>query len=302
MEKKISRVTADVSLLMVACIWGLTFVSLKYALAEVMPFTFNFYRFSFASVLLFLLVPRCVATIKKETFFAGLLLGVFLFAGHSLQTVGLLYTTVANAGFLTGLVVVFVPLLLALLTKKSPPANAWVGAMTAFAGVAVLSLSASVHFNLGDLLVILCAVCFALQLIYVGRYCHQHNILQLVFVQIVTVAVLSLSPALWMETFIWPQQFTANIWLAIFVTAVLATTLAFFLQATMQKFTTSTHAAIVLSAEPVFAAFFAALLLGEILGGRVFLGGSLVLAGMLLAESNVFSLPRSQKLFAKRGE
>ncbi|EEG77242.1 DMT family transporter [Dethiobacter alkaliphilus] len=302
MEKKISRLTADVSLLMVSCIWGLTFVSLKNALTEIMPFSFNFYRFSIAALLMLVLAPRCIAAIKKETVFAGLLLGFFLFGGHSLQTMGLLYTTVANAGFLTGLVVVFVPLILAVLIRKSPPVNAWAGALFAFAGVAVLSLGASVRLNIGDILVILCAVCFALQLIYVGRYCHQHNILQLVFVQIVTVAVLSFPPAILAEPFILPQGFSANIWLALFVTAVLATTLAFFVQATMQKYTESTHAAIVLSAEPVFAALFAALLLGEILGGRVLLGGSLVLAGMLLAEIRVFSWPRSQKLFAKRGE
>lgn len=302
MQKVIPRYAADLSLLAIAAVWGLTFVSLKNALAEIAPFSFNVYRFSIAALLLLLIAPRCLARINKETFFAGLLLGLFLFGGHSLQTVGLLYTTASNAGFLTGLVVVFVPLLLAVITKQPPPLNAWVGAASAFAGVAVLSLSAGFHINTGDFLVMQCSVCFALQVIYLGRYCHRYHILQLVFMQIITVAVFSLPPAIVLESLVSPAAFTPNIILALFITAVLATTLAFFVQGTMQKYTTPTRTAIVLSAEPVFAALFAALLLGETIGGRVFIGGALVLFGMIFAESGVLTAPCSQKLSAKRGE
>jgi drug/metabolite transporter (DMT)-like permease len=302
MNKKIPRFVADSSLLIVALVWGLTFVSVKNALGEIAPFSFNAYRFALAAMLLFAVAPMRVLKLKKETVLAGLLLGVFLFGGYSLQTIGLLYTTASNAGFLTGLVVVLVPLLIALQTKKSPPLSAWIGAGTAFAGVALLSLGAGMHLNPGDILVILCAVCFALQVIYVGRYCHDHDIIQLVFLQVISVALLSGAGVLLTETPVSPLSFSANIWTALFVTAVLATTFAFFVQGAMQRYTTPTRTAVVLSAEPVFAALFAALLLGEILGGRIYWGGALVLLGMLLAESNVFSLPRSQKLLAKRGE
>ncbi|MDW7650435.1 MAG: DMT family transporter [Bacillota bacterium] len=301
MEKKPPRFAADLSLLLVALVWGLTFVSVKNALAEIAPFSFNLYRFTLAAMLLFAMAPRRVLRLKKETVLAGLVLGLFLFGGYSLQTIGLLYTTASNAGFLTGLVVVLVPLLLAIQTRKSPPVSAWAGALSAFAGVALLSLQTSLQLNPGDVLVIFCAVCFALQVIFVGRYCHDHDIIQLVFLQLAAVALLSGAGAMLTEKVLLPHSFTANIWQALFITAVLATTFAFFVQATMQKYTTPTRTAVVLSAEPVFAAFFAAVLLGEILGERILLGGGLIVLGMLIAESSVFSWPCSQKLFAKRG-
>lgn len=302
MGKSLSRPVADFSLLAVACVWGLTFPAVKYALDEISPFTFNFYRFMLSAVFLAALAPRRLVGFKKETFLAGTLLGLFLFGGYSFQTVGLLYTTAANAGFLTGLVVVFVPLFLAFITGSRPSLTAVAGALCAFGGVAVLSLGPGYKLNSGDILVITCAACFALQLIYLGRFCRKYSLVQLVLAQVVAIAFLSGLAALALENVISPARFSLPVWAALLVTSGLATTTAFFVQAYMQRFTTAVRTAVILSAEPVFAAVFASLLLNEALSARIVAGGGMVLAGMLLAESKVFPSPCLQKLSVKRGE
>jgi drug/metabolite transporter (DMT)-like permease len=292
---------ADFSLLAVACIWGFTFVSVKNAVSDIAPFAFNAYRFTLAAGLIFSLAPRKIMTLRRQTWPAGLLLGLFLFGGYSFQTVGLVYTTASNAGFITGLVVVLVPLLASLFERRPPSPTALAGAFAAFAGVAVLSLEGGLSLNPGDILVGFCAVCFALHVYFTGRLCRFHSITGLVFAQVLTVALLSFAVSQFVSLPP-PASFSANVWQALVITACFATTGAFFIQSLMQRFTTPVRTAVIFSAEPVFAAFFASIFLAEVLGQRFLLGAALVLAGMLLAETGVFLLPRRQTLSVRRGE
>lgn len=303
MKRSIPRWLADLSLVAVCCIWGLTFVSVKNALNEIAPFSFNTYRFFLASLLLFLCAPRSIIKIRKKTMAAGALLGLFLFGGYSFQTVGMLFTTVSNAGFLTGISVVIVPVALALMSRSIPAAEPLLGTILAFSGVGVLSYQPGLEFNPGDVLIVLCAVCFAMQIIYVDRLCQDNDLFQLVFVQVLVTALLSFVSALFFEQAPSPVAFSRDLWIALFVTAALATTAAFFIQAFMQRFTTPVRTAIIFSTEPIFAAIFAVWLLGEKLSSRVLLGGVLVFCGMLLSESRVLSSRScSQAAPAKRGE
>lgn len=273
---------ADVSLLGVAAVWGLTFVTVKNAIELLPPFSFNFYRFSLATLVMLLFAIPCWKHATRSTVRAGLLLGVLLFAGYSFQTVGLVYTSASHAGFITGLSVVFVPLLGIYISKQRPGSGVICGVICALAGLALLTATDINYTNYGDILVLCCAVSFALHIIYVGKYSSHHSTVWLVTWQIAAVALLSGVSAILFE----PGQnsFVPAVWPALVITALFATCLAFFTQNYMQRFTSPSHTAIIFTTEPVFAAFFAAWLLGELLAPRAYWGGALILVGMLLAE------------------
>lgn len=273
---------ADFSLLMVAFVWGVTFVIVKWAIVDLPPFPFLAIRFAlaFISLLPFLWFQR--AHITRRTLLKGVALGVVIFSGYAWQTVGLQYTTASNAGFITGLCVVFVPALVAVTTRKLPSLNLLLGIFCALVGLALLSLGERFELNKGDLMVFVCAVSFALHIFLVGRYAPQSNPTVLACVQILTVSILS-----GVLSFVLPQPsvtFNSTVWMALWITAIPATSLAFFIQTKMQQFTTPTHTALIFSMEPVFAAISAFFLAGELLTPRGLLGAGLVLTGMLIAE------------------
>lgn len=281
MNNKIKRWIANLSLLIVAGVWGLTFVTVKNAIEIFPPYSFNFYRFSLSTLVMLVISLPHWKKLKKSTIKVSLLIGFVLFCGYSFQTVGLLYTTASNAGFITGLSVILVPLFITLSTKKKPGPGVILGSTFAAAGLALITLN-EWSFNYGDILVLFCAVSFALHVILVGKYTKQHNVLWLVTGQIAAVALLSGIFAFFTEPR--PVSITPPVWQALFITALFATCLAFFLQNYMQRFTTPSHTAIILAMEPVFTAIFAVILLQEILTRRTLWGGGLIFAGMILAE------------------
>lgn len=273
---------ADFSLLLVTLVWGSTFVIVKWAIEDLPPFPFLAIRFAlaFISLLPFLWFQK--AHISKGTLLKGAALGVFLFSGYAWQTIGLQYTTASNAGFITGLSVVIVPALVTLTTRTLPRPNLILGILSALVGLAFLSLGDGFQLNKGDLMVLACAFSFALHIFLVGRYAPQTNATVLASVQILTVSVLSAAFSLLLPQP--PMHFSTNAWLGLLITAVPATSLAFFVQTKMQQFTTPTHTALIFSMEPVFSAVAAFFLAGELLTLKGFLGAGLVLGGMLIAE------------------
>lgn len=273
---------ADFTLLLVAIVWGSTFVIVKWAIMDLPPFPFLAIRFGLAFISLAPFVWFYKEHISKGTLLRGVILGVFLFSGYAWQTVGLQYTSASNAGFITGLSVVFVPAFVSLTTKKPPRLSLLIGILSALTGLGLLSLGDRFQLNIGDLMVLVCAISFALHIFFVGRYAPRTNATVLASVQILTVSFLSA-----VFSFLTPQpvmHFSTNVWLGLLITAIPATSLAFFIQTKMQQFTTPTHTALILSMEPVFSAFAAFLLIGEHLTPRGLLGAGLVLGGMLLAE------------------
>ncbi len=273
---------ADFSLLLVALVWGLTFVIVKWAIEDLPPLPFLTIRFAlaFLSLLPFLWFQR--AHIHEGAVIQGVVLGVFLFSGYAWQTVGLQYTTSSNAGFITGLSVVFVPALVAITTRKLPSLSLILGVLCALVGLAFLSLGNQFQFNNGDLMILLCALSFASHIFFVGRYAPQANAIVLASIQILTVSVLS-----GIFSLLLPQpslHFSSTAWFGLLATAIPATSLAFLIQNKMQQFTTPTHTALIFSMEPVFAAISAFFLAGELLTPKGYFGAGLVLAGMLIAE------------------
>lgn len=273
---------ADFTLLLVTLVWGSTFVIVKRAIEDLPPFPFLAIRFglAFISLLPFLWVER--QHISKETLMKGAAVGVFLFSGYAWQTVGLQYTTASNAGFITGLSIVIVPTLVTITTRRLPRPSLLLGILSALIGLALLSLGDHLQLNKGDIMVLACAVSFALHIFLVGRYAPHTNATVLASVQILTVSILSSLGSLLLPQP--PIHFTSAAWIALLVTAIPATSLAFFAQTKMQQFTTSTHTALIFSMEPVFSAITAFLVAGEVFTLKGLIGAGLVLGGMLIAE------------------
>jgi drug/metabolite transporter (DMT)-like permease len=274
------RAKAELLLVLVTLIWGSTFVVVKEALADASPLPFLGIRFTLAGILLFLVMGRGLG--ERQALGPGFLLGVFLFAGYLCQTTGLLYTTPSKSAFITGFAVILVPFLQALHGFRLRVATI-AGALLGLAGIYFLVLPSGVHaVNRGDVLTLFGAVSFAVHIVLVGSYTRRFSFRHLVPVQILVVGLLAAAALPLNLDF--RLHWTAGLIGALLLTAVLATGFAFSVQNWAQQFTPPAHTALIFALEPVFAALTSRLVLGERLGGKVFMGSALILAGMVISE------------------
>jgi drug/metabolite transporter (DMT)-like permease len=279
------RALADASLVLVTLVWGTTFVVVKLAVESTDPILFVGLRFAVGALALAALYPARLARARRATYLAGALLGLALLVGFVLQTLGLRVTTPARAGFITGLSVVLVQLIEAAAFRRRLPAGAVLGVLLSAVGLTALSapLTAAELAGgdwRGDLLVLGCALAFALHIVGVGHFAGRHDPAAITTVQVGTVAALA-GLAAWLAGAPPPD---GSVWLSVAYMGVVATALVFGLQNWAQIHTTATHTALIFALEPVFAALFSALLYGEALAARAIAGGALILAGMLVAE------------------
>jgi drug/metabolite transporter (DMT)-like permease len=283
MLNKISiRTRADLCMLLVACIWGATFVVVKNALADIGPFLFVGIRFLLAFLVLAALSYKDIIKIRLSTLGAGVLLGFFLFIGYAFQTLGLKFTTSSNAGFITGVSVVLVPIIYSLMHKKKPTLTTTLTVIMAAVGLFFISVPlGSFTLTYGDFLVLIGAIGFAMHIIYVDLYSHKHNALAITGIQVLFVGLVCLAIGLLIEPV--PTRISFNALFAIIVTAVFATAMAFLLQNYLQKYSTPTRFAVVLTTEPVFAALAGYWWAGEQLGRMGLIGAAMILLAMLLS-------------------
>jgi drug/metabolite transporter (DMT)-like permease len=274
-----SRLRATAALLLAAAIWGGTFPLIKAALADISPLTFNAIRFVLAALLLLPAVGR----LDRKSLRAGLLAGGFLSIGFAVQTVGLETTTPSRSAFLTALYAPFTPLV-ALLMGGARPGRAAVLAV-AVALVGTLLLTGSNHgfggaLAIGDWLTILCALCFAIQIVLIDRYSSRHPVEELQVAQIVGAGLVALAlvPLLEHPAIHW----TPLVVTAVGVEVVLATLLCLRLQLAGQRVIGPTQAAVIFAIEPVVAALASRWTLGERLNGMQWIGGGMILLALLI--------------------
>ena len=288
---------SDGLLLLTAVIWGFAFVAQRVGMAYIGPFTFNGLRFALGClVLLPFLGPRrnrpraafnTPVPMKAAALPAvGALCGTVLFAGASLQQVGLVYTTAGNAGFITGLYVVIVPLM-GLLWGQRTHRGTWLGALLAVAGLYLLSVTEQLHMAIGDFLVLLGAFVWAVHVHIIGRWSPRTDPLRLAWLQFAVCSLLSLITGFILETIRWTAIQQAA--LALLYGGALSVGVAYTLQVVAQRRAHPAHAAILLSLESVFAALGGWLLLGEVLPARGIVGCALMLAGMLVSQLSFLS-------------
>jgi drug/metabolite transporter (DMT)-like permease len=286
--KRPARWQADLTLAIVALIWGVTFVTVKRALNEISTMYFLAVRFGLASLFMSPLFGLRFRGAGSVTVWRGLrggaVAGIFLWLGYVLQTFGLKYTSAGNSGFLTGLYIVLVPLISACIYRRWPQMLELTGIGVASAGVVLLtipSLDRNLHVNRGDLLTVGCAIAFAFHILVLGYYSQRERFEAVALGQIACAAVLStLSLAIEPPKAVWSN----SVIFAVILTSLFATALAFALQTWAQQYTTPTRTALIFALEPVFALMTAVLAGGERLTLAAVLGGGLILAGIVAVE------------------
>lgn len=299
---------SDGLLLLTATIWGFAFVAQRVGMDYVGPFTFNGIRFGLGGVVLipFILkqsrrkISKAVPPEQntgRKIIQGGCLAGVILFMGASLQQVGLVYTTAGNAGFITGLYVVIVPILGVIFGFRAN-SGTWIGAILAAIGLYFLSVTENLTIAYGDLLVLVGAFIWAIHVLVIGWLSPRTDSLKLALTQFLVCSLLSLISAIIFEKIALDSVVQAAI--PILYGGVLSVGVAYTLQVVAQRNAHPAHAAILLSLEAVFAAIGGWMMLGEQLTTRGLTGCGLMLVGMLVSQLwGLIKLPTLSKSAAK---
>jgi drug/metabolite transporter (DMT)-like permease len=263
-------------LALVALIWGTTFVVIKGTVAAVQPSTFVLVRFSIAALCLlpFLKRDRWLAR-------AGLELGFLGWAGYAFQAQGLLYTSASRSAFITAVSVVLVPVIAGLIGRRVG-ASAWLSALLAFVGVALLSYDGAAP-NRGDVFTIVTAVTYAIYIVRLESYVVRFSASSLAAAQV--VGLLPFALVLTLRDGFDPRFVdTPSAWAAVVYLGVVATALTAWMQTLGQRRVSAPEAAVIYSTEPMWAAFFAAMVFGERFGPRGWLGAAGILAAVVVSE------------------
>ena len=278
---------ADLAILSITVIWGSSFILMKNVVGVMGVYAYLTLRFSVAAILLTVLFRKQMRTAKPKNWLHGGVIGLLLFLGMALQVTGLKFTAASTSAFVTGLNVVIVPVLSAILLRKQPPLKAVLGVLMATAGLFVLTGGFTDRWNKGDTLTLFCACCFALQIIFIDKFNTTTDPRQTAVIQMVTAAVLY--AGMWLLFEPGAVHLTWPVILTVLYTGALGTAFAFGVQTIAQKYTSPTRTALIISCEPVFGAIFALIVPGaegktETLTVAMVAGSLLILGGMLLSE------------------
>jgi drug/metabolite transporter (DMT)-like permease len=289
------RTRAELYLLSITVVWGSTFVLTKFVLQNASPFVYISIRFTVASILIAVFFFRRLRAISRDAIAKGTVLGVLLFVGFTLQTVGLKYTTASKSAFVTGLMVVFTPLFQLIIERKSPKPGNIVGIVLVAIGLFFLTSPQGSGFNIGDALTLICAVLFSLYTVYLSIFGKEHDPAHLTFIQFVSTALLSVLAIPFLETAY--MNINSNFLILIAYLAVMPTVVALYVMAKYQKYTTPTRSAVIYSMEPPLAALFAFFIIGETMGVTGVIGGILILLGLIVSELSDNLFKRKKRAF-----
>ncbi len=275
-----SPLAALLAMVGVTAIWGWTFLVVQDAVGRMPVMDFLAFRFALATLVMLALRPRCLRRMDGQGFKRAIIIGAALSLGYIFQTYGLLYTSAAVSGFITGLNVVLTPLIAWLLLRHRIGKATWMAVALATLGLALISLNGW-SMGSGELLTLACALFFALHIVALGRWSSSYDTYALTVLQLATVTVLCFAAAA-------PDGITlppdSGVWWAVVITAVPATALAFLVQTWAQSLVSPTRMGVVMTMEPVFAGVFGVALGGNHLTTRMLAGAVCVVAAMLLAE------------------
>ncbi len=275
-------------LVIVAIIWGSGFVATDILLLSLSPISLLATRFVIASIILLIFNFKKLVRIDKSSILSGTLLGIILFLSFAFQTYGLKYSSPSHNAFLTSVNVIIVPFIVWGVTKIRVDLSGFLGAFLSIIGIGILSLTSNFTLSKGDSLNLICAFGFAFHVFFSGKFAKKYDIELFVTIQMIVASVLSiLLVALSNDTTIFNiglHNIVEILYLGIIVTA-----LAFFMQSTCQKTLEDTTSAIIMSMEAVFGTIFSVLLLGENITPRLIIGCTLILSGVLVSQTSLFS-------------
>ncbi|MFZ1290177.1 MAG: DMT family transporter [Melioribacteraceae bacterium] len=298
---------SELILLFITLLWGATFVIVKESLNSISSMAFIAIRFLIAGIFLLPFVIK--KTFTQKNIIAGILLGILLFIGFAVQTIGLKFTSATKSGFFTGTTVIMIPILQTIIEKKIPTKGVIIGAILVMFGITFLSSGGNSitnllndvaeNFNLGDGLTLICAFFFAIYIIYLDIETVKFEFWVLLFLQIIITAILAI-----LFSFIFSGinlehfkiDLTNNLIGGILYTSIFATLFTTALQTKYQKDVTPAKAGIIFSFEPIFAAIFAFFILGEKITNFGYLGAALIILGLFISElyENIFSIKKEK--------
>ena len=273
-----SKLTLYIAMISIAAVWGSSFVVMKDSLERQNVFSFLSSRFILAALLMFLYKPGVFRGLTKKFIYRGIIAGILLGSGYIFQTYGLTKTTVSNTGFITGLYLVFTPLISLIILKRHVLKIQWLAVVIATIGLFFISYN-GVTIGLGEILVLISAFIYGAHFVALGEWSDGKNTYALTFIQVATVAALT-------SIFAFKDGFQmapdSTVWLAILYTAFFATFIGFLIQTKAQSVMSATVASVLLATETPFAVFFGLYFHSDPLTLRIITGGSLVMAAMAL--------------------
>jgi len=273
-----SKLTLYIAMISIAAVWGSSFVVMKDSLERQNVFSFLSSRFILAALLMVMYKPGVFRGLTRKFIYRGIIAGILLGGGYIFQTYGLTKTTVSNTGFITGLYLVFTPLISLIILKRHVLKIQWLAVVIATIGLFFISYN-GVTIGLGEILVLISAFIYGAHFVALGEWSDGKNTYALTFIQVVTVAALT-------SIFAFKDGFQiapdSTVWLAILYTAFFATFLGFLIQTKAQSVMSATVASVLLATETPFAVFFGLYFHSDPLTLRIITGGSLVMAAMAL--------------------
>lgn len=291
-----SQLKADLTMLIITMFWGSSYLFMKMGLDSIEGFNLIALRFGIAFIIAGAVFYKRFIHIDFQTIKYGFLLGTILFTLVSVVTIGVKFTSISNAGFLFALSVVFVPLLLVIFFRKKTEKKVVFGMVISITGIALLTLNNKFEINIGDFLVILGALFYAIYIIVTDKLTKNVDSIALGILQLGFSGAWGLLFSLFFETPHFPN--TTKSWVSILALSVLCSAIGFIGQTVAQKYTTSTHTGLIFSLEPVFATLFAFIFADEILPAKGYVGAILVLIGVLTAKID-FKKPTIRKRYNK---
>ena len=292
-----TKYKGEINLLIVTLLWSATFVIIKESLVDISSMLFIGLRFLIAGVILLPIVITKKLDWKNSKLLPPIILGVILFIGFAMQTVGLKYTSATKSAFLTGSAVAIIPILQIIIERRKPKTGSVIGVAIVLLGVLFLSGGNSIitllsdivtNFNYGDFLTLICAFFFAMYVVYLDMLSGKYVFWMLLIIQIGVSTVLSFTTAFAFDIVGYEElqiNITPQLSLGILYTAIFATLITTTLQTKYQKLVSPTKAGIVYSFEPIFAAVIAFIFLNERVTSFGLLGASLIFIGLIVSES-----------------
>jgi drug/metabolite transporter (DMT)-like permease len=281
---------ADLALVGVAAVWGLTFPRIKDAVDDFPVMTFLAYRFLAAGALVAIVATPRLTRMSPSGWGWGALMGLFLTAGYVFQTLGLERTSSSHAGFITGLFVVLTPLFGALFFRERIGNVTWLAVVLSTLGLFLLTgRGGSGSTFVGDALVFGCACSFAFHFLVTGRAVREHDVIALLAIQLTLCGIAALVAALATDGLEVPRG--SDVWSALVVTALFASAVGFFIQTYAQRRSSPARTALILATEPAFAGLFSYLLKGETLSPAGWVGAGLIMAAIVAVEASPYLKP-----------
>lgn len=296
---KNKQLMADSMIMFVTLSWGVSYYMMDVCLEEMGTFTLNAFRFGLAFIVAYAFFSKKMKNISKLTLIYGAIISIVLAIGYISATEAVKYTTLTNIGFLIALQVIFTPVLEFALSKNRPSKKLIFVVFICFLGIALMTLNNDFSINrdtfLGNVLCVIAAFTGSMQLVMIDRVVKKEevNALQLGVMMLGFTGIYFLILSFVFET---PKLPVAGIvWFSVFFLAIICTGIALVVQSVAQQYTTASHAGVIFSLEPVFAAIAAYFLAEEILNARGYIGAALMLMGIIIMEANLEKIFKKQR-------